>query len=68
MEPMDDVELPEGDGEQTLTDKLAYAADNLDALLAFVVGYRNKCLEQGFSEYSAECMAVDVHHQMLFNE
>lgn len=57
---MEDPEL-----EETATDLLAITADNLDALLALVTGYRQKAVDAGFSEYSAEAMAVDVHRKLL---
>lgn len=62
---MDEVELPES--EETLTDRLAVTADNLDALLGLVIGYKNKAVEAGFSEYAAEEMAVQVHQHLLEN-
>lgn len=51
--------------EPTVTDVLAFAADNLDALLALVCGYREKAVNAGFSEFSAEEMAVQVHAKLL---
>ena len=51
--------------EPNLTDQLAAAADHLDALLAMVVGYRTKAVEAGFSEFSAEEMAVQIHAKLL---
>ena len=58
---MSDEELP----ELNVTDQLAVTADNLDALLALVCGYRAKAVEAGFSEFSAEEMAVQVHAKLL---
>lgn len=58
---MSDEDLP----EPTLTDQLAAAADHLDALLSMVAGYRAKAVEAGFSEFSAEEMAVQVHAKLL---
>jgi len=60
---MSDEDLPELD--ETVTDGLAITADNLDALLTLVAGYRQKAVDAGFSEYSAEEMAVDVHRKLL---
>jgi hypothetical protein len=51
--------------EETVTDRLAEAADHLDALLMMVAGYRSKAVEAGFSEFSAEEMAVQVHAKLL---
>lgn len=58
-----DEAMPET--EQTVTDRLALAADMLDALLMMVAGYRTKAVDQGFSEFSAEEMAVQVHAKLL---
>lgn len=60
---MDDETLPAE--EETHTDSMAAVADRLDALLSLVAGYRTKAVEQGFSEYAAEEMAVQVHAKML---
>jgi hypothetical protein len=62
---VDDESELEEPAEPTLTDMLAFTADSLDALLTIVVGYRVKAVEAGFSEYSAEAMAVDVHRKLL---
>ena len=53
--------------EETITDRLAAAADMLDALLMMVSGYRTKAVEAGFSEFSAEEMAVQVHAKLIEN-
>lgn len=58
--------MPDEDGpEQTLTDRLAEAADQFEALLSMVAGYRTKAIEAGFSEYSAEEMSLQVHARLL---
>ena len=59
---MDDLEEP---AVPTLTDMLASAADQFDALLTMVVGYRTKAVEAGFSEYAAEEMSLQVHQKLL---
>lgn len=64
MSNVNDSELEEP-AEPTLTDMLAVMADQFDALLTMVVGYRTKAVEAGFSEYAAEEMAVQVHAKML---
>lgn len=61
MSNVDEPEVP----QETLTDRLAEMADNLEALLAVVVGYRTKAIEGGFSEYAAEEMSLHVHAKML---
>lgn len=51
--------------ELTLTDQMAMVADQFDTLLSLVVGYRTKAVEAGFSEFSAEEMAVQIHAKLL---
>lgn len=60
---MNDELMPEP--EETATDSMAEVADRLEALLALVAGYRTKAMDQGFSEFSAEEMAVQVHAKLL---
>lgn len=57
--------MEDGSTGDNLTDRLALMADNFDALLSLVTGYRNKAVDAGFSEYSAEEMALEVHRKLL---
>lgn len=57
--------MNDDDLEETATDSMMAVADRLEALLALVAGYRTKAIDQGFSEYSAEEMALQVHAKLL---
>lgn len=57
--------MSEDTEEGNVTEALAAIADRLDAMLRLVIGYRTKAVEAGFSEFSAEEMAVQVHAHLL---
>ena len=43
----------------------AWAADGFAQILELAVGYREKCLANGFSPTAAETMAMQLHAEMM---